>query len=366
MKIVFLTSSRADYSIYLPLINKMQEDAFFEVSLIAFGTHLSKLHGYTIQQIITDGMTIDHQFETVVLGDTPEAVNHTIGLTISRFSSVWSNYEYDLIFALGDRLEMFAAVMSTVPYNLKVAHLHGGETTLGAIDNVYRHSISLASTYHFVSTDIYKTRLVSLIGTDKNVFNVGALSVENIKNLKLLTRDEFGKIYRIDLSVPTILCTFHPETVSFEKNINYVKELIGSIKAFAGYQFLITLPNADTMGNYIRNELTRFAEANDNVFAVDNLGTVGYLTAMKYCELVLGNSSSGFVDAAVFPKKVINIGDRQKGRILTSNVFNCSIEKDLIINRIKEVLKVEIPNVQNPYGSGNTSSLIIEHLKRIQ
>jgi GDP/UDP-N,N'-diacetylbacillosamine 2-epimerase (hydrolysing) len=365
MKVVFLTSSRADYSIYYPLLKNMQADKFFDLSVIAFGTHLSKLHGYSIQHIIDDGFKIDQQFETIVLGDTPEAVNYTISLTMSRFSSLWANFKYDIVFALGDRLEMFAAVMSTVPFNLKVAHLHGGETTLGAIDNVYRHSISLASSYHFVSTDLYKKRLINILDTDKCVFNVGALSVENIMDLDLMSPDEFVNKFHIDLTKRTILCTFHPETVGFEKNKYYVQQLMSSISEFPEYQFLITLPNADTMGSYIRNALISYAKDNRHAIALDNLGTRGYLTAMKYCDLVLGNSSSGFVDASVFPKKVINLGDRQKGRILTTNIFNCIIEKKAIVRKIKEVLAIKVPKKSNVYGSGKTSSLIIKHLKKI-
>ena len=160
MKVAVLTSSRADYSIYLPLLKKFQADSFFDLSLIVFGTHLSHFHGYTIEQIVKDGFHIEHKIESILIGDSPETISSSIAITVEKFTSIWANHSYDLIIALGDRFEMFAAVLSSLPFNLNIAHLCGGETTMGAIDNVFRHSISLMSKIHFTTAEPYRQRLI--------------------------------------------------------------------------------------------------------------------------------------------------------------------------------------------------------------
>lgn len=363
MKIAVLTSSRADYSIYLPLLKKIKEDNYFDLSIIAFGTHLSSIHGNTVNSIIDDGFDIAHQLETIVTGDTPDAVNSSMALVINKFSGIWATTNYDLVLALGDRFEMFAAVLSTVSYNIKIAHIHGGEITLGAIDNVLRHSISLMSSIHFASTNDYKQKIVNLIGTDKNVYNVGALSVENMMNLELYSLKEFKERFDIDMSKPTILSTFHPETISYKNNLAHIKELLGAFDELKQYQILITMPNIDTMGNYIRQAIEEFTKIAPNVIAVESLGTIGYLSAIKHSVLMVGNSSSGFVDASLFPRKVINIGERQSGRIITPNIYNCIIEKNEILNSINLALSSPKINKVEIYGDGTTSNKIIKLLK---
>lgn len=364
MKIAVLTSSRADYSIYLPLLKKLKDDPFFEMSIIAFGTHLSRYHGYTVQNILQDGFEVLYRIESLVDGETPAAISSSVGLTVLNFSTLWSSKNFDTIVALGDRYEMFAAVLSSLPFNLKITHIHGGETTLGAIDNVFRHSISLMSSLHFVSTEFYRTRLVQLLGSSDNVYNVGALSIENISHLNLLSIGEFESKYGINLEKKTILCTFHPETILYEENKRHVRELISLIDQLEGYQILITMPNADTMGSYIRNEITVYSKTKRNVFIVESLGTVDYLSAMKHCSFLLGNSSSGFVEASYFQKKVVNIGMRQFGRVVTANIYNCAIKCEEILKTIKRAEKEPDPDKVTLYGNGTTSDQIIQHLKR--
>lgn len=363
MKIAVLTSSRADYSIYLPLLKKLQQDAYFELSIIAFGTHLSKFHGHTIDSIINDGFHVAQQVESLVIGDSPEAISSTMALTVQKFASIWANVHYDCVLVLGDRFEMFAAVMSSAPFNLKLAHLHGGETTLGAIDNALRHAISLMSSLHFVSTEQYRERLVNILGDDKNVYNVGALSLENMQDLKLYDLKEFETVFGIDMSKPTILSTFHPETVAYDKNKEYIKEFLGALAELKDYQILITMPNIDTMSDHIRQSILDFAGSRKNIFTKESLGTVGYLSAMKHCAFVIGNSSSGFVDASFFPKKVINVGYRQLGRLITPNIFNCAIDKQEILKTIDLLLASPELDKIMAYGDGRTSDKIINILK---
>ncbi|OFX66945.1 MAG: UDP-N-acetyl-D-glucosamine 2-epimerase, UDP-hydrolysing [Bacteroidetes bacterium GWE2_29_8] len=365
MNIAVLTSSRADYSIYYPLLTKLSKIENINTSIIAFGTHLSKKHGYTIQNIINDGFKVEYCLKTYPVSDKPKDINISISKTIKEFNKIWINNKFDLVIVLGDRYEMFAAVTSAIAFNIKIAHIHGGEETLGAIDNVFRHSITMMSNIHFASTEEYKDRIIKMRESSLNVFNVGALSFDNLKNIKLYTKQEFKKTFNIDISNPTILITFHPETVSFEKNAAHVNELISSLKEIKDYQLLITMPNADTAGNIVRNKLNEFKRNNSNVICVENLGTKGYLSAMKHCCFMLGNTSSGYIEATFFPKYVINIGDRQKGRIVTSNIVNCKIKKVEILNCINNFNNYQIIPKINIFGDGNAADKIINIIKNI-
>lgn len=365
MKVGILTSSRADFSIYLPLLKKMQGDPFFDVDIISFGTHLSKRYGYTVDQIVAEGFPVKYMLETTPKNDTPTDISKSIGYTIEKFSDFWKSNQFDFVFALGDRYEVFAAVTATVPFNIKIAHIHGGETTLGVIDNVFRHSITLMSTLHFASTEEYQNRISEITGSAKGVYNVGALSMDNLNSLKLLSIEEFKSKFNIDLSIPTILFTFHPETVSFKNNAIYVSEIIAALESIKDFQIIITMPNADTMGNIIRKELNKFISTTDYAIGVENFGTLGYLSCMKHCSFLLGNTSSGFVEATFFPKYVINLGNRQEGRIIAPNIFSIPIEKEIIINTISEVEIIKnVPPKSDIYGNGSTAIEIIQILKK--
>lgn len=366
MKIGILTSTRADFGIYLPLLIELKKDAFFDLELIVFGTHLSKEHGNTISEIINSGFDVNYKIDTVPSGDTSLNISKSIAITVSKFADFWGENNFDLVFALGDRYEMFAAVSAASPFNVKFAHLHAGETTLGAIDNAYRHSISLMSKYLFVSTEEYKKRAIEINKEPENVFNVGALSVDNLKNTELFSKDDFKDVFGIDLNKPTILSTFHPETVSLDKNEVYIKELLNAFdELVSNYQIVITMPNADTMGLMIRNEIELFAKGKENIILIESFGMKGYLTCMRDCSFMIGNTSSGFVEAAFFPKWVINIGDRQKGRILTDNIKTIAVKQNLITETIELIEDTLVHGNCNIYGVGNTSTRIIEVIKRL-
>jgi GDP/UDP-N,N'-diacetylbacillosamine 2-epimerase (hydrolysing) len=367
MKIGVLTSSRADFGIYLPLIRKLDSDPFFELEIIAFGTHLSGKFGKTINEVIDAGFQVKHKLETFPEDDSPYAIASSIGKTVSVFSEFWNKNSFDLVFALGDRFEMLAAVLAGSPFNVKFAHIHAGETTLGAIDNAYRHSISLMSKYLFVSTDEYKKRAVEIVKRPKDVFNVGALSIDNLKNEKLYSKREFLEKFGIDLNKPTILTTFHPETVSFEDNEQYIKELLTALTVLSEkYQVVITMPNADTEGLMIRQQIQAFGRNNKNISLVESFGMKGYLSCMKYSKMLLGNTSSAFVEAAFFPKWVINLGHRQDGRINTPNIFTIPVEKEKILKTVKKIEALpEMPHESNIYGDGNTAEKIIRIIKNL-
>ena len=365
MRIGILTSSRADFGIYLPLLQQLNSDDSFEVKIIAFGTHLSQFHGYTIDQIKAAGFQVNYTIESMLLTDSSASVATAMGLTNIKFAEFWKEHaaEFDLVFCLGDRYEMFSAVMAGVPFQIKFAHLHGGETTLGAIDNVFRHAITLASKYHFVSTGEYAERVSRLIDNDKNIYNVGALSLDSLIDPKLLSVNEFKQKWLIDLSKKTILCTFHPETVNYNKNQHYAVELVTALNKLKKYQVIITMPNADTAGNIIRKELVENFSNSDRVFLIENLGSASYFTAMKYCAFLLGNSSSGIIEAASFAKYVIDIGDRQMGRKHGKNVIHTEIDADKIIEAVTEIEESEILAPQNIYFNNGAAMQIIKILK---
>ena len=363
MKIAVLTSSRADYSILYPLLVKLKKDKNFDLNIIAFGSHLSDKHGRTIELIKKDGFKIRDNFKTNPLKDTPLAISNSISITISNFAKIWNKQKYDLILAIGDRYEMFAACASLIPFNIPIAHIHGGETTKGAFDDCFRHSITQMSNFHFTSSEIYKKRVIELKGSKKDVYNVGALSIDNLKSIKLYSKKQFQNLFNIDISLPTILITFQPETVNFQINKKYISNLINALHEIKDYQLVITMPNADTMGNYIRKELEKFIKYTANAIKIENFGTIGYLTCMKYCSMMLGNTSSGFIEASYFPKYVINLGQRQEGRIITSNINTIKITKNAILKAVQEFKNFKHQRYNGIYGDGQAAKNIISILK---
>jgi GDP/UDP-N,N'-diacetylbacillosamine 2-epimerase (hydrolysing) len=366
MRIGILTSSRADFGIYMPLLERLKNDAFFKLEIIAFGTHLSDFHGKTIKQIEVAGFDVKYRIESMLLTDSASSISTAMGLTNIKFADFWKEHgnDFDLVFCLGDRYEMFAAVVAGIPFQIPFAHLHGGETTLGAIDNIFRHTITMASKYHFVSTETYASRVKELIELNENIYNVGALSLDNLGEINLLSIEEFKDKWNVDLSIKTILTTFHPETIALDKNEFYAKELVEAIEALADYQVLITMPNADTAGNIIREILIDNFAHNSRVFLIENLGSQSYFTALKYCAFLLGNTSSGIIEAASFGKAVINLGDRQKGRIAGKNVLHTGIHKEEILNAVKIISEQEFDSIENLYWNGGAADKIIDILKR--
>jgi GDP/UDP-N,N'-diacetylbacillosamine 2-epimerase (hydrolysing) len=367
MRIGLLTSSRADFGIYRPLIKEILRNNNFELKIIAFGTHLSVFHGYTIDEIRKEGFEIKYTIDTMLLSDSCESISTTIGLTIIKFSSFWKDYndQFDIVLCLGDRYEMFAAVMSGISFGVKFAHIHGGEKTLGAIDNTFRHSITHASFIHFASTEEYKNRIIQLLDEPSRVYYSGALSLDNLNSITLLSIDQFKSKWDIDLNQPTILFTFHPETINSNLNLAYTDEIVEAILSLEKFQFIITMPNADTCGNRVRKQFETKFEGCKNIFLVENLGTQSYFTAMKYSQLLVGNTSSGIIEAASFKKFVVNLGSRQKGRAMSSNIINIEIKKDLIVDTINKTVLMNMYEGENIYLNKNhtASSIIINVLK---
>lgn len=369
MKIGVLTSSRADFGIYLPLLHKMRADGSINFELIVFGTHLSEKHGYTKNEIVANGYTPAHEIDTMLEGDTAYVISKSIGHVINKFADFWNNHQdtFDIVLSLGDRFEMFAAVTAGIPFGIKFAHIHAGEITLGAIDNIFRHSISHTAIVHFTSTLEYAKRVESLIDhAHKNIVHVGALSLDTLQNFKPMNIEEFKLKWKVDLSKPTVLTTFHPETVALDSNGKYASILCDVIDKYVaeGIQFLITMPNADTSSNSIRETFENRLSNNSNVFLVENLGTLGYFTAIINSKFLLGNSSSGIIEAASLNKYVINLGKRQEGRTHAENVIDCDFDFNIICKSI-DAIKDKKWEGGNPYFNGGASDIIINTLKKL-
>jgi GDP/UDP-N,N'-diacetylbacillosamine 2-epimerase (hydrolysing) len=366
MKIAVLTSSRADFGIYLPLLDRVKNDSSFQLEIIAFGTHLSKFHGYTIDQIKKSGFTTIHEITSLLTNDDEVSISTSFGLTLLKFADFWSRNHYDWVLCLGDRYEMAAAVQAGIPFGVRFAHLHGGETTLGAIDNIYRHQITLASQLHFPATEDFAKRIQNIIGEEDNIFTVGSLSIDELENMNIPPDEDFRKEYQINGDFA--LLTFHPETVSPERNHEYACELFDALSKIAEkISLVITMPNADTFGSIFRQTLVELKDKNPNrVKLIENFGKINYFAAMHSCKFLLGNTSSGIIEAASFGKYVINVGDRQKGRAQSQNIINCSFDSLAIQSAVEEVSKHSVYTGENIYKKNGTADSIIKVLKEFK
>ncbi len=367
LKIGVLTSSRADYGIYRPLLKKLHTDSRFDLNLIVFGSHLSKDTGPSINNILADGYSPVATIPSLLQTDDPESIAISYGFTAMRFAPFWeeNSNHLDYVFCLGDRFEMAAAVFSAIPFGVKFIHLHGGEKTEGAFDEVYRHSITLASILHFTSTKEYAQRVAELTGTDDNVFVSGSLGIENLLNTSFPGKSDFLKQFDVP-NRPYILVTVHPETRSLENIEQQMAEITRALKQLSEkFHIVITMPNNDTFGSRFRVAFRQLKNENPNHFTiVNNFGTKYYAAAMKYAQCLLGNSSSAIIEAASFGKYVVNIGDRQKGRIAGNNVLNCLWNHHDIVETTARATKLGAYHGNNPYfiSSQRPSDFIVNKL----
>lgn len=365
MNFGFITTSRADFGYYLPLLEIIKNSQEHNYFIFAGGMHTCEKFGNSYKLIEKQGYKLTETLETLVPEDDEQGVSKSMGLTTIKYAEIWNKYKsnLDVIFALGDRFEMLAAVSSVIPFNIPIAHLHGGETTLGAIDNKFRHAISSMSDFHFTSNKIHADRVSSIIDSKKNVYNVGATVIDSIINMPLFNHDEFMDNFGFDIQQDYILTTFHPETVSLgnKEKINSVLEALKQISETV----LCTLPNADTQGTLVREALLDYEkECPDKIKCYENLGQKGYLTAMKNCSFMLGNTSSGIIEACSFNIPVLNIGDRQKGRLAGKNVVHTTYKIDDIINGASIARKKKGIKFINPYGTGVTAKKVIKILNK--
>lgn len=365
MKIGILTSSRADYGIYLPLLKKIKEDSYFELEIIAFGTHLSKSHGFTLNEIEKGNYSKIHCIASLIANDDEQAIATSYALTALKFADFWQHNKFDFVFCLGDRFEMSAAVQAGIPFNVKFAHLHGGETTLGAIDNIYRHQITLASILHFTATKKFSERIFEIIGNKINVFTVGSLSLNDIEKFQPINKTEFYEKFKLP-NEDFALITFHPETVNTEMNQHFASEMRKALSRIASKLFLvITMPNADTMGSVFRMEIEQLKnEFSTQVICIENFGKENYFSAMYYAKLLIGNTSSGIIEAASFGKYVVNVGDRQKGRLQSKNILDSKFDFNDILSKTEMALNLNSFIGENVYYENAVTDKIINVIKQ--
>lgn len=368
--IMIVTTGRADYGLLYPLIQKVSESNFCELHLIATGTHLSPLHGKTIQLIENSGIKVTDKVEMTMKSDTEDAICSSISMGLLGFSKLFNKLSPDLLIVLGDRYELWSVCMAAVIHKIPIAHIHGGEATFGIIDDPIRHSVTKMSAFHFASIDLYAKRIIQMGENPKRVFVVGAIGLDNIKTIPLMTRKELSEYAGIDFEKKIALMTYHPVTLdSYDSAEKQIQEVLNALIK-TDLLVLMTMPNSDTSGKAIYQKIEHCSQQYPEKFRlVKNLGQKGYLSAMKYAKLMIGNSSSGIIESASFKLPVVNIGDRQGGRFKPSNVIDCICSRDAITDAIDKALSDEfnrsIFQLKNPYGDGNTSLRIMKVLESI-
>jgi UDP-hydrolysing UDP-N-acetyl-D-glucosamine 2-epimerase len=363
-----VTVARSDYGIYLPVLRKIQADPDLRLYLIVSGMHLSPEFGLTVRAIEADGFQIGERVEMLLSSDSPEGIAKSIGLGVIGFAQAYGRFRPDILVVLGDRFEMYAAVLAALPFKLPVAHIHGGEITQGAIDDALRHSMTKLSHLHFVSTQEYARRVEQLGEEPWRVTVAGAPSLDNIQAIHLLSVEELETRYGLRLQSPPLLVTFHPVTLEFEQAEWQACELLAALDS-AGMPVVFTLPNADTGGRLIMHRIEEFVQAHPLAQKADNLGTQGYFSLMAVAVAMVGNSSSGIIEAPSFGLPVVNIGTRQTGRVRGANVIDVGYTRAEILSGIRAAAQSEfrerLRQIENPYGQGQASQRIVDRLKSV-
>lgn len=362
-KIAVLTATRAEYGLLKRLIKKLRLCGEFETDVLVTGMHLSPEFGLTYKEIEEDGIPIAKKIDILLSGDSPVCISKSMGLATIGFAEYFAEHTYDLLIVLGDRYETLAVCIAAMNERIPIAHLYGGETTEGAVDECIRHAITKMSYLHFTSTEEYRRRVIQLGESPERVFAVGSMGIENILNETLMTKEQLEASLDFPLNNPFVIVTFHSTTLENNTSAYQCQNLLNAIDKFPSLQFIFTKANADADGRIINNMLSDFVLEHDNCMLISSLGMRRYLSALKYCLFVMGNSSSGLIEAPSFGIPTINIGERQKGRLRAESVLDCSAEEDAIIEKMKEACEAaktrKYKNIENPYGDGNTSERIV-------
>lgn len=367
-KICVVTGTRAEYGLLKPLIKRIEEDTEVILQLVVTGMHLSPEFGLTYKEIEEDGYKITEKNEMLLSSDTPNGITKSVGLATIGFADIFTRLQPDIVVLLGDRFETYAAATSAMIHRIPIAHIHGGELTEGLIDEAIRHSITKMSTLHFTTTEKYKNRIIQMGEHRNRVFNVGALGVENIMNQSLMTREELELSIDFRLDKPYMLVTYHPVTLEKRTSEVQIKNLLSALYGLSKYKVIFTKANADTDGRIINQYIDKYVEQNkERAISFTSMGMKRYLSAMKYAEMVIGNSSSGLLETPSFHIPTINIGMRQQGRVKAESVIDCEYSKESIEEAIKkaENMKKEedLNKFKNPYQGENPSKDILDSIK---
>lgn len=366
-RICVVTGSRAEYGLLYWLMKEIQASPALELQVVATGMHLSPEFGLTYRGIEEDGFRIDDKVEMLLSSDTPVGIAKSIGLGTIGFADAFARLKPEIVVLLGDRFEIFAAAQAALVARIPLAHLHGGETTEGAIDEAFRHAITKMAHLHFTATEEYRQRVIQLGEEPARVYNFGAAAVDGIRNQKLLSRPELEQALGFSFGERNLLVTFHPVTLEADTAGQQFGELLAALDDFPDIRLIFTMPNADTGGRVIRSMIEDYVAAQPGrATAFDSLGQLRFFSVMGQVDAVVGNSSSGLIEAPSFHIGTINIGDRQKGRIRATSVVDCEPHREAIRAALRRLYSREfqesLRQVVNPYGDGQVARRIVQVL----
>jgi GDP/UDP-N,N'-diacetylbacillosamine 2-epimerase (hydrolysing) len=366
-KICFVTGSRADYGLLSHLMKSVEKDKNLKLQVIVTGSHLSKKFGNTKKEIENDKIKIDKKIDILSKNDSPIDILKNTSIAIKKISLAINQLKPELVILLGDRYEIFSAAISAYFMRIPIAHFHGGEVTEGAIDESIRHSISKMASLHLVSSLLHKKRLIQLGENKMNIHNVGALGIDVIKNTKLISKELLGRKLKIKFQKKIIVITFHPVTLENNTSEEQINEIFKSFKNIKNTTYIFTLPNADMYGNIIIKLIETFCKKYKNAFYYKSLGKTNFYSLINISNLFMGNSSSGIIEVPYFKKPIINIGDRQKGRLQSKTIINCKPESKAIIKAIKLSQSAEYISLlnksSNPYEKKSTTLMSLKFIK---
>lgn len=366
-KICILTAARAEYGLLYPVMEKLCREEEFDIRIAVTGMHLSPDHGMTYGLIEKDGFTIDKKIEILISGDSETAVSKSMGLAMIGFGDYFKESRPDLLLVLGDRYETLAVCLAAMNGRIPIAHLYGGETTEGAVDESIRHAITKLSYLHFTSTEAYRKRVIQLGENPDRVFNVGGLGIENALNRKLLTKEQIKDQLGNWAAGPYAVVTMHPETLEESKGEDQLQPLLQACQSKGDLFYVFTKANADAGGMKMNQMIQEFVSQHKNSVLFDALGSLRYLSLLKHAVMVIGNSSSGLLEAPAFGIPTVNIGDRQKGRLRPETVIDCRGDKKAILEAMNQAesleFKKKMGGASKLYGDGNTSSKVVEIIK---
>lgn len=370
-KICVVTGTRAEYGLLYWLMKEIQADDELELQIIATGQHLSPEFGLTYKNIEADGFVINAKVEMLLSSDSPVGIAKSVGVGTIGFADALERVQPDIMVLLGDRFEALAAAQTAMILRIPIAHIHGGETTEGAIDEAIRHSITKMSQIHFVSEPEYRDRVIQLGENPESVFEVGAVGIDNIVRLKLLSLQDLEKQINFSLGKKFFLVTYHPETLTGKSPVEALKTLFAVFDEFPEYKLIFTQANSDAGGRIINEQIEAYAKKNKKrVLLVKSLGQLRYLSAMKLCAAVVGNSSSGLLEAPVLHVPTINIGDRQKGRKRYPSVIDCNADKQKLLSAIQSLrdskFLQKIQSMEIPHTDGKIAIIMKNILKQAE
>lgn len=365
-KICVVTGTRAEFGLLRWLMQEIETSQALTLQVVATGMHLSPEFGLTYREIEQAGFNIDAKVEMLVSADTASAVTKSMGLGLIGYADTYDRLTPDLIVLLGDRFEIFAAAAAALIAAIPIAHLHGGETTEGAFDEAIRHSITKMSHLHFVAAQEYRDRVIQLGEQPERVYLVGGLGIDAIKRTTMMTRHELAASLDFSFGSRNLLVTFHPVTLESQSSAHQMGELFKALDELQDTHLIFTMPNADTGGRELAAMVDAFVATHPNARSYSSLGQLRYLSCMQFVDGVVGNSSSGLLEAPSMGIGTIDIGDRQRGRMRAASVIHCEPEKLQISNALQKLYSTEfrssLENVVNPYGTGGASKKIVEVL----